>query len=160
MDQDLVHSVLLDLTNSKKNSTDNNVRILPASKEALCQHIYRASYQDGYLWRQSVEELDIPDPEQCGWKTYPKGDFRLLWTTSQSSVTVKNFIATCSRKSGKCKNSKFVRANVACLSMCGCGRGCICTLITLYISVFVDKLKEIPFSMSIYNSLSFWFIAR
>ena len=45
-----------------KNSTDNNVRILPASKEALCQHIYRASYQAGYLWRQSVEELDIPDP--------------------------------------------------------------------------------------------------
>ena len=35
--------------------------LLPPSKDALRQHIYRASYQAGYLWRQSVEELDIPD---------------------------------------------------------------------------------------------------
>ena len=32
--------------------------------------------------------------------------------------------------------------------------------ITLYIPVFVDKLKEIPFFMSIYNSFSFWFFVR
>ena len=35
--------------------------LLPPRKDALRQHIYRASYQAGYLWRQSVEELDIPD---------------------------------------------------------------------------------------------------
>ena len=58
-------------------------------------HIYRASYQAGDLWRQSLEELDIPDPEQWGWKTDSKGDFQPLWTTSQSSVTVTNFIETC-----------------------------------------------------------------
>ena len=116
-----------------KKSTDNNLRLLPASKEALCQHIYRASYQAGYLWRHPVEELDIPAPEQCGLKTDYKQDFKPLWATSQSSVTVKDFIATCSRKSGKCKNCKCARVNVACLSMCGPDRGCICTLYyTLY----------------------------
>ena len=57
-----------------KKSTDNDLRhLLPSSKEALCQHIYCASCQAGYLWRQCVEELDIPDPEQWGWKTDSKG---------------------------------------------------------------------------------------
>ena len=56
--------------------------------------IYRVSYQ-AYLWRHSVEELDIPDAEKWCWKTDSTGDFQPIWTTSQSSVTVKNFIATC-----------------------------------------------------------------
>ena len=51
-----------------KKSTESDLCLLPPSKEALRQHIYRASYQAGYLWRQSAEELDIPDPGQWGWK--------------------------------------------------------------------------------------------
>ena len=47
--------------NKFKKSTDNNLSLLPPNKDALRRHIYRASYQAGYLWRQSVEELDIPD---------------------------------------------------------------------------------------------------
>ena len=103
-----------------KKPTGNDLHLLPLSKESPCQHIYHASYQAGYLWRQSVEE-----PEQWGRKTDSKGDFQRFWMTSQSSVTVKNFIQTCSCKSGKCKNSKCARGNVPCLSMCECGRGCI-----------------------------------
>ena len=56
--------------------------------------IYRVSYQ-AYFWRYSVEELDIPDAEKSCWETDSKGDFQPIWTTSQPSVTVKNFIATC-----------------------------------------------------------------
>ena len=41
-----------------KKSTDNNLHLSPPSKEALSQHIYCASYQAWYLWRQSVEEVD------------------------------------------------------------------------------------------------------
>ena len=37
-----------------KKSRDNDLRLLPPSKEPLRQHIYRASYQAGYLWRQPV----------------------------------------------------------------------------------------------------------
>ena len=47
-----------------KKCTDNNLSLLPPNKEALCLHIYCASYEAGYLWRQSAEELDISDPEQ------------------------------------------------------------------------------------------------
>ena len=61
-----------------KTSTDDDLLLLPLSREALRQNIYLASYQAGYLWRQSVEELDIPDPEQWGWKTDSKGNFQPL----------------------------------------------------------------------------------
>ena len=43
-----------------KKSTDNDFRLIPPSKEALRQYFYRAFFQAGYLWRQFVEELDIP----------------------------------------------------------------------------------------------------
>ena len=64
-----------------KKSTDNDLRLLPPSKEALHQHIYCASYEAWDLQRKFVEELS--------------GRFQPLWTTSQSSVTVKNFIEIC-----------------------------------------------------------------
>ena len=35
-------------------SADNDLRLLPPSKEALHQYIYCASYQAGYLWRECV----------------------------------------------------------------------------------------------------------
>ena len=47
-------------------STDNVLRSFPPSKEALRQHVFRAAYQAWYLWWQSVEELNIPNPEQWG----------------------------------------------------------------------------------------------
>ena len=43
-------------------STNNNLCSLPPSKNALHQHLFRACYQAGYLWRQFLEEIDIPDP--------------------------------------------------------------------------------------------------
>ena len=47
-----------------KTSTDNDLRLLPPSKEVIHQHIYRVSYLADYSWRQSAEEIDILDPEQ------------------------------------------------------------------------------------------------
>ena len=86
-------------------------RVAPitTNKKALRQHIYQAFYQAGYLSRQSVE-LDITDPEQLGWKKYSNGYFQPLWTTSRSSVAVKNFTETCSCKTIKCKSCKCARA--------------------------------------------------
>ena len=77
------------------------------------------------ICKDCVEELDIPDSEQWGWKTDSQGDIQPLWATIQSSVTVKNFIETCSCKIKKCKSCKCARANIACLSISGSGRGCI-----------------------------------
>ena len=57
-----------------KKSTDTNLNPYHQARKRYAQHIYRASCQAGYLWRQSVEELGIADPEQWGWKTDSKGN--------------------------------------------------------------------------------------
>ena len=107
-------------------SIDNDLRSLPPSKDALYQHVLRACYQAGYLWWQSVEELEIPDPNDWGWKLdTARTLFHPLWTTTQSSVTIKDFTKTCSCKTGKCKTCNCANANLQCLSMCGCSRSCI-----------------------------------
>ena len=133
----VLESYVLDLYGSKhttlgaarldkfNKSTANDLRSLPPSKEALRQHVLQASYQAGYLWWQSVEELKIPDPEQWGWKLDSMGVlFQPLWTTTHSSVTVKNFTMICSCKTRKCKTCKCVNNNLSCLSMCACSRSC------------------------------------
>ena len=130
----VLESYVLDLYGSKHNtlgaarldkfnkSTANHLRSLPPSKEALRQHVLRASCQAGYLWWQSVEELRIPDPEQWGCKLDSMGVlFQPLWTTTHSSVTVKDF-TICSCKIGKCKTCKCASNNLSCLPMCGCSR--------------------------------------
>ena len=66
----MTNLVLLDLANSRRPQILTFVYYHQARKHR--QNIYRASYQAGYFWRQSVEELDIPDPEQWCWKKYSK----------------------------------------------------------------------------------------
>ena len=61
-------SARLDKFNKVK---DNDLRSLPPSMDALYQHTLRACYQAGYLWRQSVKELVIPDPKDWGWEQDP-----------------------------------------------------------------------------------------
>ena len=52
-------------------SANNDLCSLPPSKDALHQHLLRACYQAGYLWQQCLEEIDIPDPGEWGWKLNP-----------------------------------------------------------------------------------------
>ena len=131
----VLESYVLDLYGSKhttlgaarldkfNKSTTNDLRSLPASKEALCQHVLRASYQAGYLWWQSVEERKIPDPEKWSWKLDSMGILsQPLWTTV--TVTVKDFTMICSCKTGKCKTCKCASNNLSCLFMCDCSRSC------------------------------------
>ena len=114
----MTHSVMLDWTNSRSlQMTTCAYYLLPLSKDAPRQHIYCASYQAGYLWRQSVEELDILDPEQWVWNTNFKGEFQPLWSTSQSSVTVKNFTETSSCKT---ESPKAVNVHVPMLHAYTC----------------------------------------
>ena len=119
------HTLAAERLDKFKKSAENDLRSLPPSREALYQHTLRASYQTGYLWRQSVEELEIPDANQWGWKTDSEGDFQPNWTGVESQVSIQSFIDICSCKTGKCKKCKCAKAKVACLSMCGCSRGCI-----------------------------------
>ena len=78
-----------------RKSKENDLRSLPPSINSLFQHVLRASHQAGYLWRQSVEEVNIPDPKDWGWELDTSGAFfRPLWTTAESLVTIKDFTKT------------------------------------------------------------------
>ena len=48
--------------NKFQKSTDDDLRKLPPSSEALLQHTKRACYQAGYLWQECESDLDLPDP--------------------------------------------------------------------------------------------------
>jgi len=102
-----------------KKSADNDLRLLPPSRETLRQHANRSAYQSGYLLRQCVEELDIPEPEQWEWIFNTTNDFyQPVWTNVQSSITVKSFTRTCSCKLGKCKTCKCTKDNIMYIDVC------------------------------------------
>ena len=106
-------------------SSDNDLRKLPPSKDALIQHIKRSCYQAGFLWRESVEDLDIPDPILWGWTIDENNNYIPLWQLIPSSIDLNTFVATCACKTGKCTSCKCARAEIPCISMCGCSRKCV-----------------------------------
>ena len=62
------------------NSTYNDLRILPPSREALIHHTNRACYQAGYLWRESIDNFDQPEIMGMGKKS--NGNYGLLWEST------------------------------------------------------------------------------
>ena len=108
-----------------KKFADKDLRLLPPSRETLKSHAYLLAFQSGYLWRQCVKELDIPNPDQWVWVLNGTCVFyQPIWTSAHSSITVKNFTRTCSCKSGKCKTWKCVLDKISCISIFGCSRSC------------------------------------
>ena len=50
--------------------------------------------------------MDIPEPQDWGWELDASGAFfRPLWTTAESSVTIKDFTKTCSSKTESAKHA-------------------------------------------------------
>ena len=50
-----------------EHSAHNNLRFLPPSKNGLLQHCRRAGYEAGWVQRQCLEDVDLPDPLMWGW---------------------------------------------------------------------------------------------
>ena len=48
-------------------STDNYLRKLPPGREALIRQTKRACFQTGYLWRELIDNFDLPNPKSRGW---------------------------------------------------------------------------------------------
>ncbi len=105
-------------------STDDDLRKLPPSREALLQHVKRSCYQAGYLWQECQSDLQLPEPNEWGWGFDVKQGFIPCWLSVLSSVDLEKFITTCSCKTGKCERCKCATADMACIRMCGCNRKC------------------------------------
>ena len=56
-----------------KRQADTNLRIIPLSKLGLIEHTKRACLQGGWLWRECLHNVLLPDPTLWGWKHQVKG---------------------------------------------------------------------------------------
>lgn len=113
-----------DRLNKFRKSTDDDLRKLPPSKDALLQHAKRACYQAGYVWQESMEDLLLPSPTLWGWLFDEVRGFVPYWLSSHSSTDLDKFVTTCSCKTGKCERCKCASADLPCIRMCGCNRVC------------------------------------
>ena len=105
-------------------STDNDLRKLPPSREALIYQTKWACYEAGYLWRESTDNFDIPDLKSDGGEK-SKGDYGPLWESTQISRNeFKTFISSCFCGPQKCKNCKCAKASMKCITNCVCRRKC------------------------------------
>ena len=108
---------------SFKSSADDDLRKLPPSRSALREHSKRASYQSGFLWKEALSNINIPDVSAWGWQ-FDNGKQIYLpkWQSDISTVSIENFTITCKCYKQKCKSCKCKK--IQCISMCGCKRKC------------------------------------
>ena len=105
-------------------SIDNNLCNLPPSCDALLQHAKRVCYQARYLWRETISNVELPDPTIWGWKRSISGTLLPLWVAELCSIQIDTFIKTCECYKELCKNCKCSRSGLHCLTFCGCSRNC------------------------------------
>ena len=107
-------------------TTHNNLRLIPPSMNALLEHVKRACYQGGWIWRHCMVNRNPPNPECWGWKL-DNGHFRPKWDTRASNMKKLEDIVTttCSCKVAKCKNCSCGKNNLKCLPFCKCQRKCV-----------------------------------
>ena len=105
-------------------STDDDLRKLPPSREALLQHTKRACYQAGYIWQECLEDLPLPDPKLWGWHFDEVQGLIPLWLSALSPVDIETFVTTCGCKTAKCDSCKCASAGLTCIRMCVCNRAC------------------------------------
>ena len=69
--------------------------MLPPTKSALLQHIYRAAYQSGVIWGQALENhLQQQSPDSWGWikKMTKVPGASTGQTNNQFQICVKSFV--------------------------------------------------------------------
>ena len=113
------------------NSSSDNFRELPPSRDALEQHILRSSYQAGWIWGNTLAQQLPPSKLQWGWKTHPSQSGILIkWTgevVEDRLTTVSMVTATCKCDANisKCTSCKCARLKLTCLRYCSCKKGCV-----------------------------------
>ena len=97
-------------------STGNDLQKLSLSQEALIHHTKLECYQAGYLWRESIDTFDLPDPKSWGSEKKSYDKYGPLWESTQISRKEMTFISTCFCGVHKCKKRKFSKALIKALS--------------------------------------------
>ncbi len=82
-------------------STNDDLRKLPPSREALLQHTKRSCYQAGYIWQECVSDLVLPDPKLWGWLFDEIQGLIPCWLSVLSSIDLEKFVTTCNVQNWK-----------------------------------------------------------
>ena len=100
-------------------SSENNLKKLPPTREALQFHILRWAYTAGWIWGVTLQPSDqIPSPVDWGWKYSKDKRFAVDWCGAYN-VNLNEYIFTCTCK-GLCTRCKCVKKEVSCLLSCSC----------------------------------------
>ena len=98
------------------------------SRGALLEHAKRAAYQAGWLWRECLTNVILPDPHLWGWKLDESSlIIRYLPRWQLVEVTEPNIDAVtsiCSCKTNRCVRCKCGASRRKCLEYCNCQRNC------------------------------------
>ena len=99
------------------------IYVLYLSKLGLIEHTKRARLQGGWLWRECLYNVLLPDPTRWGWKE--SGEW-LIPCCQQCGdyIQVNNIIQTCTCKINGCKSCKCSKQNMNCLPFCSCEGQC------------------------------------
>ena len=106
---------------SFKNCSSSELRTLPPTKDALLHHIFRCSYQAGWVWGNSLIQRDPPPLESWGWEIY-QGHIRLRWKSLNVQEELEIALSICQCRTNKCTACKCARNLQRCLKFCHCCR--------------------------------------
>lgn len=94
---------------------------IPPTREALIQHVRRATYQAGHIWGQALQAKPaLPLPITWGWKVDDDGTLTIHWTDLRAVAEQCQALKKCQCKTecgGRCTCKKSA---LPCTSLCAC----------------------------------------
>ena len=100
-------------------SSENKLRKLPPTREALQPHILRSAHAAGWIRGVTLQPSgQIPSPFDWGWKYFKDNRFAVDWCRTYD-VNLNEYIFACTCK-GLCTRCKCVKKEVSCLPFCSC----------------------------------------
>ena len=106
-----------------KNSSSNEFRILPPSKDALLLQVLRSAYQAGWIWGNTLIQQNPPQTESWGWRFY-NGNLKLRWKCQDAYTDLMKITSVCQCRITKCKSCKCAKSQIKCLKYCNCNKRC------------------------------------
>ena len=103
--------------------TRNNLQLLPPSKIGFIEHIKRASYDAGWVAYRCVQNVKLPNPQQCGWNMI-NGQFEPRWQVIHNPLDALVVTAVSSCVKQNYCNCQCSRQKFECITYCKCRRHC------------------------------------
>ena len=88
---------------------DSDLWKLSPSREALEYYTRRACYQAGYVWKETVCDIVLPNPDNWGW-VLEETVYKPRWQQQNCPISIEKLTITCSCHKGTCKNFKCSKA--------------------------------------------------